>query len=62
VRSVALVETGIFFWSFIAIVYFVIINIALAVILEVYADIKHENDTHFKGKREAISSEGDKEE
>jgi hypothetical protein len=44
-------QTTIFFWSYVALIYFVVFNIALAVILEVYSDIRRENQSYFRLKK-----------
>jgi predicted membrane protein len=50
-------QTTIFFWSYVAIIYFVVFNIALAVILEVYSDIRKENQSYFRRKKRISQQE-----
>jgi predicted membrane protein len=56
-------QTVIFFWSYVAIIYFVVFNIALAVILEVYSDIRRQNQDYFRAKKASqLTSEQEGEE
>lgn len=49
-------QTIVFFWSYVAIIYFVVFNIALAVILEVYSDIRKQNQDYFRIKKQESQS------
>ena len=55
-------QTVIFFWSYVAIIYFVVFNIALAVILEVYSDIRKKNQDYFRAKKASAADQEEEEE
>ena len=46
------VLTGLFFWTFLVVVYFVIFNVALAIILDAYAEVNEETAIYREKKKE----------